>query len=174
MPRTKTAKRSRTRRAGESAWGLLLLLKQLFMALVALLLIGTGVWSSWGTAMAAMNGEERGTLQVSKCGEDDCWGRFSPEPGKGEPREKIVISGTVSGKPGETLNVAVRKDEDGKTRAVRTGPAGILYAWVPLAGSLLLSALVVAGGLRMRRTAWGLGAVGALMMAGAWALLHFA
>lgn len=32
--------------------------------------------------------------------------------------------------------------------------AGLLYAWIPLAGALLLASVVVAGGLRLTRLAW--------------------
>lgn len=188
MPNRQKSKRSRTRRAGESAYGLLLLVKQLFMTLVAVLLIGVGAWTSWETASTAMQGDTRGTLKVTACGADTCSGPFTPAAGQGDARGKVTISSTVSGKPGDTLDVALRdgsgEQSDGKAgspagstgnedgQAVRTGPAGILYAWMPLAGALLLASLVVAGGLRMRRTAWTLGALGALMMAGAWALLH--
>ena len=189
MPNSQKSKRSRTRRAGESAYGLLLLVKQVFMTLVALLLIGAGAWTSWGTASTAMQGDTRGTLKVTACAEDTCSGPFTPSAGQGDARGKVTISSTVSGKPGDTLDVALRDGTGEQTddkgggptggagsengEAVRTGPAGILYAWVPLAGALLLASLVVAGGLRMRRTGWTLGALGALMMAGAWALLHF-
>ena len=59
----------------------------------------------------------------------------------------------------------------GTTQAVRTGSAGILHAWVPFAGSLLLAALVVAGGMRLRRTAWVMGLLGAVLLGAAFAAL---
>jgi hypothetical protein len=48
----------------------------------------------------------------------------------------------------------------GSSHVVRTGPAGLLYAWVPLAGALLLASVVVAGGLRLTRAAWLMAGVG--------------
>lgn len=165
--RSKT-KRSRTRRLGESAYGVLLLARSGLMALIALVLVVAGFWTSWGTARPAMGGGERGTIAVRACGDDECEGSFLPE-GASAP-EKVTVARSVSGGTGEKLDVAVKPGTD---HVVRTGPAGILYAWVPLGGSLLLAALVVAGGLRMRRTAVGLGVCGVLIMGGAWALLTF-
>ncbi|MDF9813636.1 hypothetical protein M2266_002867 [Streptomyces sp. SPB162] len=52
-----------------------------------------------------------------------------------------------------------------------TGWAGVLYAWVPLGGALLLAALVLVGGLRMPRSAWTAGLAGAALMVAAFALL---
>ncbi|MDJ1136565.1 hypothetical protein [Streptomyces iconiensis] len=168
-PRTRTStKRSRTRRLGESAYGVLLLARTGLMALIALVLVVAGVWTSWGTAGPAMTGKERGTVTVRTCGDDECEGTFRPA-GPSAP-EKVLLARSVSGGRGETLDVAVKPGTD---HVVRTGPAGILYAWVPLGGALLLASLVVAGGLRMRRTAVGMGLAGVLVMGGAWALLAF-
>lgn len=168
-PRTRTSsKRSRTRRVGESAFGVLLLARSGLMVLIALVLVVAGVWTAWGTARPAMGGGERGTVTVRTCGDDECEGSFLPE-GSTSP-EKVTVARSVSGGTGEKLDVAVKPGTD---HVVRTGPAGILYAWVPLGGSLLLAALVVAGGLRMRRTAVGMGLCGLLVMGGAWALLTF-
>jgi hypothetical protein len=47
----------------------------------------------------------------------------------------------------------------------------MLHAWVPFAGSLLLAALVVAGGMRFRRTAWVMGLLGAVLLGAAFAAL---
>lgn len=141
---------------------MLLLAKTALMALLAMLLLIAGVWTSWDTAEPAMfSGErERGTLAVGKCGDDECRGAFTPGSG-GKPRDGVVISKTVAEGRGETLDVALRPGTD---EVVRTGPAGMLYAWVPLAGALLLASVVVAGGLRLRRTAWVMGLLGAGVM----------
>jgi hypothetical protein len=138
------------------------------MALIALVLVVAGVWSSWDTATTAMRGQERGTVTVKKCGDDECKGSFLNER-TGKP-EKVTVSEFVSGGEGETLDVAVQPGTD---HVIRTGPAGILYAWVPLGGSLLLASLVIAGGLRMKKTAVVIGVCGALIMGGAWALISF-
>ncbi|MFG3260306.1 hypothetical protein [Streptomyces sp. NPDC048172] len=162
-------KRSRTRRMGESAYGMLLLARTGLMGLIALLLVLTGVWTSWGTAKPAMTGKETGTVTVRTCGDDECTGVFTRKGAPGKP-EKVTVARSVSGETGESLDVAVKPGTD---HVVRTGPAGILYAWVPLGGALLLASLVVAGGLRLKKTALGMGLFGALVMGGAWALLNF-
>ncbi|MGP3984164.1 hypothetical protein [Streptomyces sp. KR80] len=163
-------KRSRFRRAGESAYGLLLVGKNTVMAAVALLLLVAGVWTSWDTAQHAMlaKGRERGTVTIARCGEDTCTGPFVPAGPEGRPRAKVTIDRAVTHKKGERLLVAVRPGTD---EVVRTGNAGVLYAWVPFGGALLLSALVVAGGLRMRRTAWALGLLGLTLLGASFATL---
>ncbi|MGI5352872.1 hypothetical protein ACQEU8_32535 [Streptomyces sp. CA-250714] len=161
-------RRSRMRRLGESAYGMLLLARAGLMALIALVLVVAGVWTSWDTATTAMTGNERGTVTVKKCGDDECTGTFLNE--KTSKHEKVTVSEFVSGGKGETLDVAVQPGTD---HVVRTGPAGVMYAWVPLGGALLLASLVIAGGLRMRKTALLTGVCGALIMGSAWALLSF-
>ena len=199
MSSRQSVKRSRTRRAGESAYGVLLLAKVALMALVAAVLVLAGTWTSWTKASVAMMGDVRGQVTIESCGQDTCKGPFvreggesdeSAESGKGgegsadgdresggKPGERsggkedrVTVAKSVSGEPEQTLEVAVRP---GTAEAVRTGPGGVLYAWLPLGGALLLASLVVAGGLRMRRTALGMGATGALTMAAAWAFLTF-
>ena len=169
MPDRTVVRRSRIRRAGESAYGLLLVLRYVFLTLVALLLVVAGVWTSWDTARPAMLREagERGTLTVERCDDDACRGVFVPAGG-GEPRESVAVSASVAQGEGDRLQVALLPE---RGEAVRTGAAGVLYAWVPLAGGLLLAALVLAGGLRMRRTAWAAGMLGAGVMVGAFVLL---
>lgn len=162
-------KRSRTRRVADSVWGLLLLVKALLVwALVTLLLV-SGVWMSWRTAQHVMltKGRERGTMTVVSCGDDSCTGPFLPS-GLGTPRPHVTITRAVTHRTGERLPVAV---EPGTDNVVRTGWAGVLHAWVPLAGALLLAALLLAGGLRMPRTAWAVGAAGAALMGAAFAVL---
>jgi hypothetical protein len=134
------------------------------MALVALLLLVAGVWASWGTAQHILlsKGREHGTLAVSRCDEDVCTGAYTPRAPAPE-RAKVTIETSVAVKKGTTLAVVLKP---GTTEAVRTGPAGGLYAWVPLGGALLLAAPVLGGGLRLTRTAWGAAvAGGALLLA---------
>ncbi|QLH23750.1 hypothetical protein [Streptomyces sp. Rer75] len=172
MASTGITKRSRTRRAGESMYGLLLLAKNVAMTLVALLILVAGVWSSWSDAKPTMltKGLERGTLTVSRCDDDWCTGRFTPGSKGSEAPAKVRVDAAVTDGTGERLLVAVKPGTD---EVVRTGTAGILHAWVPFGGSLLLASLVVAGGLRMRRTAWGLGLAGAAVLGASFATLTF-
>lgn len=172
MASTGITKRSRTRRAGESMYGLLLLAKNVAMTLIALLILVAGVWSSWGDAKPSMltKGLERGTLTVSRCDDDWCTGRFTPGSRGGEARAEARVDAAVTDGRGERLLVAVKPGTD---EVVRTGGAGILHAWVPFGGSLLLASLVVAGGLGMRRTAWGLGLAGAALLGASFATLTF-
>ncbi|KAF4405417.1 MULTISPECIES: hypothetical protein [Streptomyces] len=169
MARTKS-KRPLPRRAGESAFGLLLVSKYALMAAVALLLLVAGVWTSWDSAQHAMltKGRERGTVTIETCSQDTCTGPFTPADPAGEVRPEVTIDKAVTSEKGERLAVAVKP---GTEEVVRTGTAGVLHSWVPFAGSLLLAALVVAGGLRMRRTAWATGALGAVLLAGAFLTL---
>ncbi|OEV05313.1 hypothetical protein [Streptomyces oceani] len=165
-----TKRRGVVRRAGESAYGVLLLAKTVLMALLAGLLLVAGVWTSWSTAEPAMfaPAAERGTLTVEKCGDDECRGSYAPSATGAERRTGVTLDSLVSKGPGETVPVTL---PESATEAVRTGVAGVSYAWVPLAGALLLASLIVAGGLRMRRTAWGMGLLGAGGMLTAFLLL---
>lgn len=167
---TGTKKRSRTRRAGESAFGLLLLVKNVLVALVALVLLAGGVWTSWDTAQYAMlvKARERGMMTVAACGDGRCTGPYVPLEGDGKRRGKVSIAEATAPGKGERVEVTIRSGSD---HAVRTGPGGILYAWVPLGGALLLASLVVAGGLRMRRTAWVVGLLGVALLGAAFFVL---
>jgi len=174
MPRsstpTRSVRRSRTRRVGESAYGALLVVRIAVMGLLALLLLVAGVWTSWHTAQYAMlvKARERGLMTVSACAGERCTGPYRPTGGDGQRRAKVSIAQAAAPKKGEQVEVTV---EPGTTRAVRTGPAGILHAWVPFAGALLLAALVVAGGMRLRRTAWVMGLLGAVLLGAAFAAM---
>ncbi|MFE1171638.1 hypothetical protein [Streptomyces sp. NPDC058773] len=167
--RTRSVKRSRSRRVGESAYGVLLVVRNGFMGLLALLLLVAGVWTSWQTAQYAMlvKARGRGVMTVSACAKDRCTGPYVPSSGEGRRLAKVSVAEAAVNR-GERVEVTV---EPGTTHAVRTGPAGMLHAWVPFAGSLLLAALVVAGGLRMRRTAWVMGLLGAALLGAAFAAL---
>lgn len=52
-------------------------------------------------------------------------------------------------------------------QVVRSGPAGVLYAWVPLGGALLLASVVVAGGMRRPRAGWLLAGSGVALLTAA-------
>ncbi|MCM2419784.1 hypothetical protein [Streptomyces sp. RKAG293] len=162
-------KRSRSRRMAESAWGVLLVGKAVILSAVVALLLASGVWVSWGTAQHVMlsKGRERGTMTVAACGDKTCTGPFVPT-GPATARPRVTITRSVTHRTGEKLKVAV---EPGTDDVVRTGWSGVLYAWVPLGGALLLAALVLAGGLRMPRSAWTAGLAGAALMVAAFALL---
>jgi hypothetical protein len=170
MASISTVKRSRARRAGESAYGLLLLAKNVVMALLALLILVAGVWYSWATARPAMyaSAADRGTIMVARCGSDWCTGAFTPADASGQARARVRIDEEVVGGKGSRVAVAERLGTD---EVVRTGMAGVLHAWVPFAGALLLASLLVGGGLRLRRTAWGLGLVGAALIGASFATL---
>ncbi|UYQ62566.1 hypothetical protein [Streptomyces peucetius] len=132
------------------------------MALVALVLLVAGFWSSWGTAQHILlsKGREHGTLAVSRCDERVCTGDYTPRAPSPE-RAQVTIDKSVAVKKGSTLAVVLKP---GTGEAVRTGPAGGLYAWVPLGGALLLAALVIGGGLRLTRIAWGAAIAGGALL----------
>ncbi|MFH8346249.1 hypothetical protein [Streptomyces sp. NPDC018045] len=163
-------RRSRIRRLGESAYGLLLVARTGLMGALALLLLVAGVWTSWHTARYAMlvEARERGTMTVAGCQDDRCTGPYVPAEGSGRRRERVSIAAAAAPDEGERVEVTVKPGSD---RVVRTGPGGILHAWVPFAGSLLLAALVVAGGMKLRRTAWVMGALGAVLLGATFAAL---
>ncbi|MBN0046046.1 hypothetical protein JS756_18440 [Streptomyces actuosus] len=136
-------------------------------ALAALILVA-GVWASWGTAQHVMltRGREQGTVEVARCGEHTCTGPFTPRSPGPRARPSVVIERTVAVRRGETYTVVLKPGTD---EVVRSGPAGVLYAWVPLGGALLLAAVVVAGGLRRTRAAWVLAGAGAALLTAAFA-----
>lgn len=165
MATISTTKRSRGHRFGDRARGALLLGKNVLLTVVVLTLLAGGVWTSWDTAQHAMftKGRVTGTMTVRECGEDVCTGPFTPQDATLEVRSEVTVDASVTDrKPGEILQTVVRPGTD---RVVRTGPAGILYAWVPLGGALLLATLVLAGGLGMRRTGSAAGVLGVTLIA---------
>ncbi|MFI8093128.1 hypothetical protein ACIF9R_33260 [Streptomyces sp. NPDC086080] len=123
------------------------------MGTVTALILIAGVWASWGTAQHAMltKGRERGTVEVSRCGEETCTGPYTPLSQGSQPRSEVLLENSVAVEKGRTYTVVLKPGGEG---AVRSGPAGILYAWVPLGGALLLASVVVAGGLLRTRVAW--------------------
>lgn len=170
MVKGNTREKGRPRRTDGGVRGFLLLGRNLLLVLVALLLLAGGVWTSWSTAQHAMltKGRERGTMTLSRCTEETCTGTFVPADAEGPMRPEVSIARAVAQEEGEKLAVAVKP---GTEEVVRTGLTGVLYAWVPLAGAFLLAALIVAGGLRLRRTAWALGLAGGLLLGASFATL---
>ncbi|MGW0706042.1 hypothetical protein ACWD4G_08770 [Streptomyces sp. NPDC002643] len=140
------------------------------MGLVALLILIAGVWGSWPSAQHVMlsKGREQGTMTVSRCDDEVCSGPYEPVSTGSTAREKVTIEKSVAVETGKTYTVVVKP---GSSEVVRTGPAGMLYAWVPLGGALLLASVVVAGGLRMTRSAWVLGGAGLALVTAAWVAL---
>lgn len=164
------ATRSRTRRVGKSAYRLLLVVRDGLVALVSLVILIGGIWISWSTAqhVVLIKGHERGTITVRSCGDAWCTGPFTPVDGTGDARPAVQVDSAVVAGKGDRLPVVVKP---GTTTVIRTGMPGLLHAWVPLGGSLLLAAVVVAGGLDMRRTAWALAGLGAVLLSASFATL---
>lgn len=136
------------------------------MGVVAALVLLAGVWASWPTAHHVMltKGRERGTVEVTACGESTCTGPFRPVTAGSQPRGRVVIEKSVAVREGRTYDVVVKPGGD---EVVRSGPAGVLFAWVPLAGALLLASVVVAGGLGLPRTGWLLAGTGIALLTAA-------
>ncbi|MER5383921.1 hypothetical protein ABT040_27240 [Streptomyces sp. NPDC002688] len=133
------------------------------MGVVTGLILIAGVWASWGTAQHVMlgKGREHGTIAVTACSDGACTGPYSPVSHGSRARARVVIEQSVAVKKGGTYTVTVKPGSD---EVVRSGPAGLLYAWVPLAGALLLASVVVAGGLRLTRTAWLMAGTGLALL----------
>ncbi|MFD6191028.1 hypothetical protein [Streptomyces sp. NPDC060275] len=136
------------------------------MGAVAALILIAGVWASWGTAQHVLltKGRERGTVEVTRCADGTCSGPYSPVSAGSQARERVVIEDSVAVAKGRTYSVVVKPAGD---EVVRSGPAGVLYAWVPLGGALLLASVVVAGGLRRTRVAWGMAGAGVVLLTAA-------
>ncbi|MFD7794178.1 hypothetical protein [Streptomyces sp. NPDC059759] len=140
------------------------------MGAVTLLILVAGVWASWGTAQHVMlgKGRERGTLAVVSCADGTCWGPFTPSSPGYRARDRVSIDQEPAVRKGRTYTVTVKPDSD---EVVRSGPAGLLYAWSPLAGALLLASVVVAGGLRLTRVAWVMAGAGLALLTAAFLAL---
>ncbi|NUS12916.1 MAG: hypothetical protein HOY69_16205 [Streptomyces sp.] len=153
----------------EGAWGLVLLAKVVGVVLVAVLLVVSGAWDSWRTAQHVMltKGREHGTMTLVDCGDSTCTGPFTPD-GTAVARPRVTISLPIRHTTGARIPVAVKPGTD---TVVRAGWGGVLWAWVPLGGALVLAAVVMAGGLRWYRTAWTLGVLGAALLGGAFLTL---
>ncbi|WP_406415573.1 hypothetical protein [Streptomyces sp. NBC_01614] len=140
------------------------------MGTVAVLILIAGVWASWGSAQHVMltKGRESGTIEVTRCGADSCSGPYTPISAGSQPRKSVVIEKNVAVRKGQTYTVVIKPGGDS---VVRSGPAGILYSWVPLGGALLLASIVVAGGLRRTRMAWVMAGAGMALLTGAFVVV---
>jgi hypothetical protein len=140
------------------------------MATVAVLILIAGVWASWRTAPYVMltKGRERGTIEVTRCGARACTGPYTPLAQGAPARERVVIERTVAVREGRTYSVVVLPGSD---EVVRSGPSGVLYAWVPMGGALLLASVVVAGGLRRTRAAGVLALSGVALLTAAFVMI---
>lgn len=129
---------------------------------VVLLLLVAGVLSSWDSAqhIVLAKGREHGTMTVTGCGSEVCTGPYAPTDG-GSGRSRVSVDKSVAAKKGDRFPVVVKP---GTFEVVRTGTAGFLHAWVPLGGALVLAALVIGGGMRLPRIAWGAGIAGAVLL----------
>ncbi|MFF7545058.1 hypothetical protein ACFZCU_15760 [Streptomyces canus] len=136
------------------------------MGAVTVLILIAGVWASWGSAQYVMltKGRERGTIEVERCAQDACSGPYTPLSHGSQARGRVVIEKTVAVRKGRTYTVVVKP---GTADVVRSGPAGVLYAWVPMGGALLLASMVVAGGMRRTRLAWVLAGSGIALLTAA-------
>ncbi|MEV8452658.1 hypothetical protein AB0467_09275 [Streptomyces sp. NPDC052095] len=132
------------------------------MGCAVLLLLVAGVLSSWDKAhhIVLAKGREHGTMSVTGCGADVCTGPFAPSDG-GVARSRVTIERSVAARRGDRFPVVVRPGTDD---VVRTGAPGFLHAWVPLGGALVLSGLVIGGGLRLSRVGWCTGIAGAALL----------
>ena len=136
------------------------------MGTVAALILIAGVWASWGTAQHVLltKGREQGTVEVTGCDDGSCSGPYTPVSAGSRERERVVVEDSVAVAEGRTYSVVVKPGSD---QVVRSGPAGVLYAWVPLGGALLLASVVVAGGLRRTRAAWAMAGAGVALLTAA-------
>jgi hypothetical protein len=136
------------------------------MGTVTALILIAGVWASWGSAQYVMltKGRERGTVEVTACGEDVCTGPYAPLSPGSRARDRVVVEHTAAVEQGRTYPVVMKP---GGAEAVRSGPAGVLYSWVPMGGALLLASVIVAGGLRRTRAAWVMAGSGIALLTAA-------
>ena len=150
------------RTAGDRA---LWLARVALSALLVVLLVVAGVWSSWDTVRHALyaTDQQRGTLTLESCDRAACLGAFAPHSTVGAELSDVRLPQRVGLEKGEELSVALWPDS---TDAIRTGLPGFFYGWLPLTGSLLLAALIIAGGMRLYRVGWAVGGL-ALALIGA-------
>ncbi|MCQ4205194.1 hypothetical protein M4J06_003826, partial [Streptomyces coelicoflavus] len=129
MPASAAA--ARARQASSASSALLTFGRVAAMGTVTALILIAGVWASWGTAQHVLltKGREQGTVRVTRCGGGVCSGPYSPVSAGSQARERVVIEDSVAVAKGRTYSVVLKP---GSGDAVRSGPAGVLYAWVPL------------------------------------------
>jgi hypothetical protein len=158
MPASQDAPRTPADRA---VW----LARVLCSALIAVLLVVAGCWSSWDTVQHSLYAKEdqRGVLTLADCDRSACTGAFAPRSTVGDAVAEVRLTQRIGLEQGDELTVALWPDS---TDAIRTGLAGFLYGWLPLSGSLLLASLLIAGGMRLYRVGWAVGGL-ALALLGA-------
>ncbi|MFK0116359.1 hypothetical protein [Streptomyces sp. NPDC090994] len=139
------------------------------MGTVTVLILVAGVWASWGTAQYVMltKGRERGTVEVTGCADGVCAGPYTPVSVGSVARDRVVLEDSPAVAKGETYAVVLKPGSADEHVAVRSGPGGVLYAWVPMGGALLLASVVVAGGLRAARAGWVLAGSGVVLLTAA-------
>ncbi|MFE0427249.1 hypothetical protein [Streptomyces sp. NPDC058953] len=132
--------------------------RRALMGAVALLLLVAGAWASWDSARHVLFGgdREQGTITVAACGADTCTGRYVPRD-SAPARTGLTIEKSVAVEKGAVLEVVLKP---GTKELVRTGPAGAIHAWLPLAGALLLASIIVAGGVALPKVAVVMAAAG--------------
>ncbi|CAM5268982.1 hypothetical protein SALBM135S_06530 [Streptomyces alboniger] len=137
----------------------------------AVLLLAAGVWASWGTARHVMvtEGRERGVLTVTRCG-DEMRRRLRVLVRGVRVALPVVIERSIAERKGARIPVALKP---GTREAAGAGGPGFLHAWLPLGGALLLASVVVAGGLRLTRTAWTLAVAGGSLLTASFVTLAF-
>ncbi|MFD5496756.1 hypothetical protein ACFYY3_13955 [Streptomyces sp. NPDC001812] len=167
---SRSSSRHSSRRVSRRSSAVLRLVRLAAMGVVTVLILIAGVWASWGTAQYVMltKGRERGTVAVTSCGAGTCKGAYTPLSPGSQPRAEVVLEDTVAVAEGRTYTVLVKP---GGTEVVRSGPAGVLHAWVPLGGALMLASVVVAGGLLRTRPAWVMGVSGVALVTAAFLVI---
>lgn len=132
--------------------------RRVLMGAIALLLLVAGSWASWDSARHVLLGgdRERGTITVAACGDDTCTGPYVPDD-PAPARTGLTIEKSVAVEKGAVLAVVLKP---GTKELIRTGPAGALHAWLPLAGALLLASVLVAGGLALPKVAGAMAVAG--------------
>ncbi|NYI05987.1 hypothetical protein [Allostreptomyces psammosilenae] len=140
------------------------------VCLLVLWLLGAAGWRGWTGMSSVRSGEGvAGTLVVADCGSRWCVGAFTADeargagaagaaPGEDAPPGQVRIERSVLW-DGVGARVPVVVDAAEGT-AVRAGTAGVAYAWLPLAGALLLVGVLCGGGLGRRFLGWSTGLLG--------------
>ncbi|KAB8164342.1 hypothetical protein FH609_014180 [Streptomyces sp. 3MP-14] len=147
MSATQAGRRGAARRAGESAFGALLLGRLVASWLLAAALVLGGAYAAWDTTRDTfgLGDTEKGEVTLLRCEQRDCTGIFAPSG------DTVVLEQRIARVEGESLTVVRPLDGD---LVFRADAAGRLYALAPLSGALLLAAVVIGGGLRRYRLAW--------------------
>ncbi|MFC4033761.1 hypothetical protein ACFO3J_20085 [Streptomyces polygonati] len=154
----------------EGVSGLAVFARMVAAGALALLILVAAGWDSWQTAQYVVltKGREQGTVTLTACGtSDECTGPFAPK-GSALARPQVTVSLPVRHHVGDQVDVVIKPDT---TTAIRSGPGGLLFAWVPFGGALLLAALLVAGGLRNARIALILAGLGGALLGAAFLTL---